>query len=89
VQETAFELNYHVILYLGFTPYQIYFGFQSFSKFEITNPNINQIEARVFLAEILILEELDNKIFDTMVFYSIIKKGRYNKNSLQNPIPQK
>jgi hypothetical protein len=27
VQEAAFELNRRVILHLGFTPYQIYFGF--------------------------------------------------------------
>jgi hypothetical protein len=75
VQETAFELNHQVILYLGFIFYQIYFGFQPFSKLEITNPNINRIEARVFLAKVSVLEELDNKIFDTKVLYSIIKRG--------------
>jgi hypothetical protein len=75
MQEAAFELNRRVILYLGFTPYQIYFGFQPLSKLEITNPNINRIETRVFLAKALVLEELDNEIFDTKVLYFIIKKG--------------
>jgi hypothetical protein len=74
VQEAVFELSRRVILYLGFTFYQIYFGFQPFSKLEITNPNIDRIEARVFLAKVLVFKELDNKIFDNKVFYFIIEK---------------
>jgi hypothetical protein len=73
MQEAAFELNCRVILYLSFIFYQIYFGFQSLFKLEITNPDINRIKARVFLAKILVLEELDNKIFDNKILYSIIK----------------
>jgi hypothetical protein len=52
------------------------FGFYLliFFKLEITNPNINRIKAQAFLAKILVLEELDNKKFDTKIFYFIIKK---------------
>jgi hypothetical protein len=79
VQEAAFELNRRVILYLGFISYQIYFGFQPSSKLEIANPDINRIEARAFLAEVSALEELDDKIFDIEILYSIVEKGEIQR----------
>jgi hypothetical protein len=49
------------------------------SKLEITNPDINRMEARAFLAKALALEELDDEIFDTEVLYSMIERGEMQR----------
>lgn len=74
IQEAVFELNRRVIPHLGFSPYQIYFGFQPVSKLSIQTPDLDRMEAQAFFAAPEIFAELDESIINNEIVYSMLDR---------------